>query len=302
MVKFYFFKVCREMNAQRQYRTVLHPLPGQTTYVNQRETGRPLDTALKVQVASRENSKVCRLVTDTVVGVAIEGRTLRDTKLGIYTRDEQEFYRAEGELLLVDNPYYLSSQVTFIRYASDCYPSMMEAYNLLSNSDARGEEAPQAPRTAEESAEAVANTTMPSTATVISTAPQRRVDTTELESIESNLLDTLPERETLGKLLIISQIRDRMRIGVAKFSFLKQNGDTRLAYGTRNPDVIRLCGGDVMEQQERQDGGPDGEHFHYFDVQKRAWRCFCVEDIISVTSEMPIVDTATIRLLSENAA
>ena len=94
------------------------------------------------------------------------------------------------------------------------------------------------------------------------------------------------ETRALNKTLQISKLMDRMQHGVAKFSFFKQNGDYREAYGTRNPDII-----DTFGTQESHGGVsvPDGEHFHYFDIGRRAWRCFCVQDFDNLEEDFLVL-------------
>lgn len=283
MVKYYFFRVCREVNAQRQRRTVLHPLPGQTTYDTARNPDSPIDTSYKVQLSNSENGKVVRLPSGTVVGVAHEGALRREVKLNVYSRNDQKFYRTEREVFLVDGLALTSN----IRTADDCN-GMLEAYRRLIDRDGDSETSPSEPEhTVRQQAEPAGGQDDVPTTNVT------RIDTVELDSIESSLLDSCSERDALGKLLVISQIRDRMRVGVTKFSYTKQNGEHRVAYGTRCARIIGQLGGELHE--EHQPSSHDGAHYHYFDVQRCAWRNFCTEDVQGVSSDMPITSMTTIR-------
>jgi len=299
MTKYYFFKVCREVNAQGECRTVVHALPGQFTYVNLHERNAAIDPAFKVQFTSAETHKIVQLSTGDIIGVKHVG-VPRQAKLNIYTRNDQQFYRTEAEVFTVVSVF---SHVGWIRDADD---EMQQAYShyvasLENNGTASSEndnEASPAPQAEQPDPLPDPN----GDADEVRAQAETRIDSRRLSSIEDHLMDNMGEFEALGKLLIISQIRDRMRYGVVKFTFMKQNGDVRIAYGTLNQDVISMFQPAGNNHSSSGNTTADGGHFGYFDVQKRDWRCFCVEDIISFDHNTLIRNKDDIRTLSTQAA
>lgn len=67
-----------------------------------------------------------------------------------------------------------------------------------------------------------------------------------------------------------------LKSGVVAFSYFKTDGSIRNAYGTLSdiPENI-LHGGKRMTK-------PSYKTFSYFDVEKNAFRCFRIENLISV--------------------
>ena len=151
---------------------------------------------------------------------------------------------------------------------------MMQAYRALTDANQ-----PQATPAASGAATAPTRSThTDNTVEVVLEEP-----TDELSRIEETLMEYETERDALDDLLTISIIRDRLRAGIGKFTFQKQNGDTRVAYGTRRGSIIeRSTGGDIGREGRSHS---DGRHFAYFDIQRNDWRCFCVEDIMSVDTD-----------------
>lgn len=289
MVKYYFFQVCRETNAQGENRTVLHSLEGQTTYEDRSNPDVSIIRALKVQFWNPENYKAVRLPVGAIVGVMHEGCDAKQCKLTKYSRNGVYFYRTEREIFLVS--FDSEENYDFIQRAPT---AMLLAYSELLSRNRRSRDN-GSNETAEQGAQESASDSE------IQVAPQTRVDWAELDAIENHLLSETSERDALNKLLTISQIRDRMRGGVAKFSFTKTNGDVRIAYGTRNRDLItRLLGHNDTDERGRDNH--DGAHFHYFDVQKRAWRCFCTEEILNVNLTTHITNIETVMAIANTSA
>lgn len=296
MVKFYFFRVGTETNPRGQMRTIARPVDGQTSFdAYGRNT--LVDSSYKIQLDLRENHKLVQLQAGSIVGIRMESDSFRYLALKVRTRDGEAFYRVENEIFLVVNSYY-TTRADYPEWANQ---EMLDAWRAFNHPTA-GDTAPSPSQATQE---APAPSAAPSPSPTY--APPTRVATpiafspNELSDIEYFLMDRLgDEREALSKLLIISQIRDRMRLGVAKFVFRKQDGEIRTAYGTRNGDVMARI-------QYRESGGGgnrqnDGGHFVYFDVEKCDWRCFCTDDIMSVSVETLITDPATIDALSHGRA
>ena len=285
MQKFYFFATTRERNAQGETWTLLKPLPGQTTFLGNDEV--PVNENLKVQVPTTENRKVVRIPTGAIVGVKYTGNTHYRIALPLRRRGETNFYRTEQELFLVFSETALGNP-DIISRADD---EMMQAFNQLRNHESQDSTTPAASTESTSSA----STAEPAgqTATEIPLTPQTRIDNIEIRAIENFLLNTLDERAAILKLLTVSRIKDRMRAGVAKFSFVKQNGDIRIAYGTRNPALLSH----FNTNTEGHLSEPDGNHFNYFDIQRQNWRCFCTPDVKSVIGEA-ITNMETIQQIA----
>lgn len=296
MKQFYFFRITRELNESRQYRTVIHPLPGQTTYKTARNRFHPLDPALKVQLCSAQNHLACQLSFGDIIGVAHEGETAKACRICEYSRNNILFYRTAAKIYYIgdENGVNTSCGVSGLENAP---ADMIEAYTRAYPSDNAPTENNN-PVTENTAQAASVHQQVYDTPFVAATPMPENPE--EIAQIEAHLLNFFSEREALNKLLIISQIRDRVRLGVARFTYRKQNDDIRVAYGTRNADVMRQISmhGQMGVTQGRQG---DGGHFNYFDVQARDWRCFCTEDILSVETTVLITDPATIQGLT-NAA
>lgn len=302
MVKFYFFKIVCERNEQGEWRKRLYPLPGQFTYVNSRMPSVPVDTTLRVQLRSSENGKIVRLWSDDIVGVRHEGDDQRATKLSKYTRNDGFFYRSESEVFYVPRVSFLEVPRDGIRFAAE---DMKQAYlDLVSRTNDAHVATPSAPATPSSTARpegAPAPTPQSPRASEpndnIITEEPTRIQMRELDAIESHLLLEMSERQTAETLLLISQIKDRMRIGVTKFAYEKQTGELRVAYGTRNTEIIEMvsAGASRSERSLNRNQEYDGEHFRYFDLEKKEWRMFCTPDIKSVTIDFLMTSTSAIR-------
>lgn len=75
----------------------------------------------------------------------------------------------------------------------------------------------------------------------------------------------------------VARLRLALRAGAARFTFQKQDGEMREAYGTLNPDLFRYehKGGDRAECPTA---------IKYFDLDKNAWRSFRAERIMQVAA------------------
>ena len=81
-----------------------------------------------------------------------------------------------------------------------------------------------------------------------------------------------------------------MAMGGVRFTYNKQNGDERQAFGTLREDVIREVNPNAFDNARgrEESSNDDGAHVVYFDLQKRDWRSFCTEDFVAlVTTRIP---------------
>ena len=79
-----------------------------------------------------------------------------------------------------------------------------------------------------------------------------------------------------AKAMMIENLKEKLRNGVAHFIFVKKNGDIREAFGTTNAAVAA---------KYTNGNGCSREYFKttaYFDIEKGEWRSFRWESIVKV--------------------
>lgn len=79
-----------------------------------------------------------------------------------------------------------------------------------------------------------------------------------------------------AKAMMIENLKDKLRNGVAHFIFIKKNGEFREAFGTTNDSVAR---------KYTNGRGRSREVFKttaFFDIEKGEWRSFRWESIVKV--------------------
>ncbi len=283
MVKYYFFVTKKVLNDSGQYRTFVYPLPGQTTYVSYLQPNEPVDENKRVQLELRENSKACSCPVGTVIGVRLESNVARDLRLVVHSRNGSQYYRCDSTIYQVEN---LDFPVGSLPLANE---EMLEAYRVLCGQGGASDFiAPVTEDVASANEFSISRYTDAETKSYLATVIAS--GSNELKVIEDTLLRNESESRANNMLLQISMLLDRMRKGIAKFSFFKQNGEHRQAYGTRNESLIQALGG------ERFRGGsltntPDGTHVPYYDIQRHAWRCFCVPDFDALEEDFLIIES-----------
>ena len=78
------------------------------------------------------------------------------------------------------------------------------------------------------------------------------------------------------KAMMIQNLKEKLRNGVAHFIFIKKNGEIREAFGTTNAAVAT---------KYTNGNGISREYFKttaYFDIEKGEWRSFRWESIVKV--------------------
>ena len=95
--------------------------------------------------------------------------------------------------------------------------------------------------------------------------------------VERSVNEALKETDELDYLVI------QLKNGVVRFSYRKTDGSVREAVGTLNPAILDLFTGSDKPKSRNQ-GSPDC--VHYFDLERKGWRCFCPENLITV-HELP---------------
>lgn len=79
-----------------------------------------------------------------------------------------------------------------------------------------------------------------------------------------------------AKAMLIEQLKEKLRGGVAHFIFIKKNGEVREAFGTTNAAVAA---------KYTNGNGISREYFKttaFFDIEKGEWRSFRWESIVKV--------------------
>jgi len=90
-----------------------------------------------------------------------------------------------------------------------------------------------------------------------------------------------PINETFSLMVLLDELKKRMREDVVHFSFKKKDGSIRQAYGTRDSEVIVRHEGAMLPPQEKRTT-PTGGTFPYFDIERQAWRCFKIEGLMDI--------------------
>ena len=78
----------------------------------------------------------------------------------------------------------------------------------------------------------------------------------------------------------IYYLREYLKRGVVRFTYLKQDGTWREARGTLNADIIPPSKAPTGKQQAMIDAGlaePNYKSIAYYDLDKEAWRAFNVD-------------------------
>lgn len=255
MVKYYFFKTVRIDGYMK-----LRLLPGQTTYLDCRHQDEPAETGWNVQTSSESRHVQCVFAPGTIFAARLTGNRPIDVRLLRHSRGGTDFYRLEGS----ETYPIASASGRDITYSTmPATQDMRDAYQAYrARMEQPQQTAEPAPR---EGSVAIGDEQFRRLASL---GEQRITDMSAYVNPASPLGDTL---------LKLSRLRDIMTVGVARFTYVKQNGDRRTAYGTLCEDHMdsALTG----DRQSRQD---DGAHFAYYDIQRCGWRCFCVHDFVDL--------------------
>lgn len=75
----------------------------------------------------------------------------------------------------------------------------------------------------------------------------------------------------------VVRLRAVLRAGATRFTFQKQDGEVREAYGTLNPNLFKY-------EMKGSDRAENLTAIKYFDLDKQAWRSFRAERILQVAA------------------
>ncbi len=79
-----------------------------------------------------------------------------------------------------------------------------------------------------------------------------------------------------AKAMMIQQLKEQLRNGVAHFLYIKKNGEVREAWGTTNATLAyKYTNGRGISHEIYSTTA-------YFDIEKSAWRSFRWESIVKV--------------------
>ena len=79
-----------------------------------------------------------------------------------------------------------------------------------------------------------------------------------------------------AKAMMIENLKEKLRNGVAHFIFVKKNGEIREAFGTTNAAVAaKYTNGNGISREHLKTTA-------YFDIEKGEWRSFRWESIVKV--------------------
>ena len=91
-----------------------------------------------------------------------------------------------------------------------------------------------------------------------------------------------PVGDTFQLMVLIDELKKRMKDEVTHFTFKKKDGTVRQAYGTRVSEVIVRYEGALLPPQNQRQQQRTGGTFSYFDIERQAWRCFKVETLMDI--------------------
>ncbi|MEI6410270.1 MAG: SH3 beta-barrel fold-containing protein [Bacteroidota bacterium] len=75
----------------------------------------------------------------------------------------------------------------------------------------------------------------------------------------------------------VARLRAALRTGATRFTFQKQDGEVREAYGTLNSELFQY-------DHKGSDRAESPTAIKYFDLEKNAWRSFRAERILQVAA------------------
>tara|TARA_R100001015_G_C4614168_1_gene169978 strand:+ start:932 stop:1174 length:243 start_codon:yes stop_codon:yes gene_type:complete len=79
------------------------------------------------------------------------------------------------------------------------------------------------------------------------------------------------------------KLRDRLKLSVVKFSYLKKNGEKRYATGTNNLELLSIVFG--MDIKTLKEGRDRCGITTYFDVEKKGWRSLVDENLLEIIND-----------------
>lgn len=91
-----------------------------------------------------------------------------------------------------------------------------------------------------------------------------------------------PINETFNLMVLIEELKKRMRDDVVHFTFRKKDGTVRQAYGTRESEIIVRHEGVALPDDKTKRQANSGSTFPYYDIERKAWRCFKTDSLMDI--------------------
>lgn len=281
MTRFYFF-VSRRVDG----RLKLFPLPDQLTYPNHGNTRGPMEpvnTEIEVQMNILDRNLACMYQSGTIFGVKMEGTSRRQVRLMAYSDRGRTYYKVPRIVpIRVNTDGTVSTDETLYHENRDGVRVMPDEEMIREYHYFRAgtfEEPAESESADPESSAPVETETFP-------VFPVGRMS--KVANIGIHLTDTVVNPSAANQTKYnISLLLDMLATGGARFTFRKQNGETRLAVGTLREDIVTEIDAEAMNdpRERTAEESHDGAHVVYFDIEKHGWRSFCTEDFLSLDPE-----------------
>lgn len=91
-----------------------------------------------------------------------------------------------------------------------------------------------------------------------------------------------PINDTFNLLILMEELKKRMKDDVVHFTFKKKDGTVRQAYGTRESEIIVRHEGAVLPDDKSKRQVHNGNTFPYYDIERKAWRCFRMDMLMDI--------------------
>lgn len=97
----------------------------------------------------------------------------------------------------------------------------------------------------------------------------------------TRIVNSLEMLETGINTSVLKELCEQLCDSIAHFRFVKKDGTERWAWGTRNLEIIERHLGLSDSDEQRRKAPPSGV-LTYFDMEKGAWRSFCLDGLKEV--------------------
>lgn len=103
----------------------------------------------------------------------------------------------------------------------------------------------------------------------------------EMRIIEKRLDKTLnlPINEVFQKMILLDELRKRMKSDIVQFSYSEPDGTIVKAFGTRDVEVSCRHEGTVLPTAG---SWTPGDTFPFYDIERQTWRSFRYENLLDI--------------------
>lgn len=81
---------------------------------------------------------------------------------------------------------------------------------------------------------------------------------------------------------MIELLKQQLASKIVSFTYTKKDGEIRNAEGTTNGDIILEYGGELPKGT----GASNTDTIPYWDINSKGWRCFKVDNFISINEDL----------------